>query len=59
MPLFDPTFHEAVHNDNQLLLSGKESAIKTEAKCYRTDGTVVWLGLLSRPVTWNGERVYK
>jgi len=57
MPLFDPTFHEAAHNDNQLLLSGKESAIKTEAKCYRADGTVVWLGLLSRPVTWNGERV--
>ncbi|MGF1715334.1 sensor domain-containing diguanylate cyclase [Photobacterium chitinilyticum] len=57
MPLFDPTFHESAHNDNHLLLSGQKSSIKKEAKCYRIDGTTVWLGLLSRPVTWNGERV--
>ncbi|WP_083651697.1 sensor domain-containing diguanylate cyclase [Photobacterium proteolyticum] len=57
LPLYDPSFHEQAHRNNQALLSGQKSAIKTEAKCYRVDGSVVWLGLLSRPVTWNGECV--
>ncbi|MGR5147130.1 sensor domain-containing diguanylate cyclase [Photobacterium alginatilyticum] len=57
LPFYDPAFHDQAHRNNRALLSGRKSTIKTEAKCYRLDGSAVWLGLLSRPVTWNGERV--
>lgn len=57
MSFVDPSHHHQAHNDNLALLNGEKETIKTEAKGIRADGSTVWLSLLSRPITWNGERV--
>ncbi len=57
LPLIDMEHHPQAYSDNRQLLSGEKEMIKTEAKGVRTDGSTVWLSLLSRPILWNGERV--
>ncbi len=57
LPLIDMEHHPQAYSDNLQLLVGEKEAIKTEAKGVRTDGSTVWLSLLSRPIIWNGEQV--
>lgn len=49
-------FHEQAYQENQALLDGNEVVIKAETKGIRTDGSTVWLSLLSRTVQWDGEQ---
>lgn len=48
-------YHDKSYQDIQALMSGEELVIKKESKGIRTDGSVVWLNLLSRFVIWDGE----
>lgn len=57
LPLYDPAFHQKALQNNQVLVSGQKTSVKSEAKFIRADGTVVWLGLLARPISWNGKQV--
>ncbi|WP_413699984.1 diguanylate cyclase [Psychromonas sp. KJ10-10] len=50
-------YHQIAYRDNQALMTGEEAVIKAESKGVRTDGSIVWLSLLSRPVLWDGEQV--
>lgn len=57
LPLIGSEHHLQAHKDNHQLLIGDKKTIKTEAKGVRSDGSTVWLSLLSRPIQWNGEQV--
>lgn len=57
LPLIGSEHHLQAHKNNHQLLIGDKKTIKTEAKGVRSDGSTVWLSLLSRPIQWNGEQV--
>ena len=54
LPLIASSYHLQSHQDNHALLNGEKEAIKAEVKGIRTDGSTVWLNLLSRSIQWNG-----
>jgi diguanylate cyclase (GGDEF)-like protein/PAS domain S-box-containing protein len=56
LPSISPEYHQQALQENNALLIGEKSIIKTESKGIRTDGSTVWLSLLSRTVIWDGEQ---
>jgi len=57
LPFIASNHHLQAHKDNHKLLIGEKPSIKTEAQSIRSDGSTVWLSLLSRPILWDGEQV--
>lgn len=57
LPSISSEYHQKAQLNNDALLVGKQSVIKTESKGIRADGSTVWVSLLSRTVQWNGELV--
>ncbi|MGF1725193.1 sensor domain-containing diguanylate cyclase [Photobacterium nomapromontoriensis] len=57
LPYIASKFQQQALSDQQSLLDGQQSVIKTEAKGIRRDKSPVWFSLLSRPVQWDGEQV--
>lgn len=57
LPFIASNHHLQAHKDNHKLLIGEKPSIKREAQSIRSDGSTVWLSLLSRPILWDGEQV--
>ncbi|KXI21922.1 hypothetical protein AS132_17095 [Photobacterium sanguinicancri] len=55
LPLIALPFHQQAVEENAALINGIVETIKAEVKGFKVDGSTIWLSLLSRPVTWNGE----
>ncbi|MDO6541839.1 sensor domain-containing diguanylate cyclase [Photobacterium sanguinicancri] len=55
LSLITQAFHQQAIDENAALMNGDVETIKAEVKGFRADGSTIWLSLLSRPVTWNGE----